>query len=114
MKYFHKEHKIHKSKYAIGVDFGTLSGRVVVVDVGTGEILATSVHEYYDGVIDAYLPSTNIRLDPDWALQNPNDYIEVLKNSIPSVLNESNIDPSDVIGVGMGHLLAYCHRVPPL
>lgn len=89
------------SKYAIGVDFGTLSGRVVIVDVADGKELATAVHEYGDGVIDEYLPGTDIRLEPDWALQNPNDYIEVFKNTIPTVLKESGIDPADVIGVGI-------------
>ncbi len=89
------------SKYAIGVDFGTLSGRAVIVDVDDGKELATAVHDYKDGVIDEYLPGTDIQLEPDWALQNPNDYIEVFKNTIPAVLKESGVDPSDVIGVGV-------------
>jgi L-ribulokinase len=88
-------------KYAVGVDFGTLSGRAVIVDVSNGKELATAVHEYRNGVIDEYLPGTNIRLEPDWALQDPNDYIDVFKNTIPAVLKESGVDPSDVIGVGI-------------
>jgi L-ribulokinase len=88
-------------KCAVGVDFGTLSGRAVIVDVSNGKELATAVHEYRNGVIDEYLPGTNIRLEPDWALQDPNDYLEVFKNSIPAVLKESGVDPSDVIGVGI-------------
>ena len=89
------------TKYAIGVDFGTLSGRAVIVDVAKGNELATAVHEYEDGVIDEYLPGTDIHLEPDWALQNPNDYIQVFKNTIPAVLNASGVDPADVIGVGI-------------
>jgi len=88
-------------KYAIGVDFGTLSGRAVIVDVSDGKQLATAVHEYSNGVIDETLPGTNIRLEPDWALQDPNDYIEVFKRTIPAVLKESGVDPADVIGVGI-------------
>lgn len=88
-------------KCAVGVDFGTLSGRAVIVDVSNGKELATAVHEYRNGVIDEYLPGTNIHLEPDWALQDPNDYIEVFKNTIPVVLKESGVDPSDVIGVGI-------------
>jgi L-ribulokinase len=88
-------------KYSIGVDFGTLSGRAVIVDVSYGKELATAVHEYKNGVIDEYLPGTNIRLEPDWALQDPNDYIEVFKNAIPAVLKASGVDPADVIGVGI-------------
>ncbi|MGB6422282.1 MAG: ribulokinase [Anaerolineales bacterium] len=89
------------TKYAIGVDFGTLSGRSVIVDVADGKELATAVHEYSNVVIDEYLPGTAIRLEPDWALQDPNDYIEVFKHTIPAVLKESGVDPADVIGVGI-------------
>ena len=64
-------------KCAIGVDFGTLSGRAVIVDVSNGKELATAVHEYANGVIDEFLPGGRIRLEPDWALQDPNDYLEV-------------------------------------
>lgn len=88
-------------KYAIGVDFGTLSGRAVVVDVANGKELATAVHEYSNGVIDEFLPGTNIRLEPDWALQDPNDYIEVFKNTIPAIIQKSGVDPADIIGVGI-------------
>ena len=88
-------------KYAIGVDFGTLSGRAVIVDVADGRELATAVHDYSNGVIDESLPGTDILLEPDWALQDPNDYIEVFKHAIPAVLEESGVDPADVIGVGI-------------
>jgi L-ribulokinase len=92
---------MNNNKYAIGVDFGTLSGRAVIVDVADGRELATAVHDYSNGVIDEYLPGTDIRLEPDWALQDPNDYIEVFKHAIPAVLEESGVDPADVIGVGI-------------
>jgi len=87
-------------KYAIGVDFGTESGRAVLVDVATGEEVATAVHPYGDGVMDEVLPGTDIELPPDFALQNPADYIEVLRVTIPAVLKEGGVDPGDVIGVG--------------
>ncbi len=89
------------TKYAIGVDFGTLSGRAVIVSVADGRELATAVHHYSNGVIDQVLPDTEVHLEPDWALQDPNDYIEVLKNAIPSVLGSSGVDPADVIGIGI-------------
>jgi L-ribulokinase len=88
-------------KYAVGVDFGTLSGRAVLVDVADGRELAVAEHIYRNGVIDEFLPGTKIRLEPDWALQDPNDYIEVFKNAIPEVLKKSLVDPADVIGVGI-------------
>jgi L-ribulokinase len=89
------------TKYAIGVDFGTESGRALLVDVSNGEELATAVHEYANGVIDERLPESNVRLEPDWALQDPNDYIEVFKHAVPAVVKEAGVDPADVIGLGI-------------
>jgi len=89
------------SKYTIGIDFGTESGRAVLVDISNGEIIATAVHPYANGVIDEVLPGTEIRLPPDWALQDPNDYLEVVKRTIPAILRESGVAPEDVIGVGI-------------
>jgi L-ribulokinase len=88
-------------KYAVGVDFGTESGRAVLVDVTTGRELASSVHLYVNGVIDEMLPGTSIALEPDWALQDPNDYLEVFKTTVPAVLAESGVKPDDVIGIGI-------------
>ncbi len=87
------------SKYTIGVDFGTLSGRAVIVDVNTGEEVATSAYNYPHGVMDKTLPS-GAPLGADWALQDPMDYVETLSNAIPDVLKKSGVSPSDVIGVG--------------
>jgi L-ribulokinase len=90
-----------RRKYAIGVDFGTESGRAVIVDVATGQELATAVHPYANGVIDERLPGTGLRLQPDWALQDPNDYIEVFKRAVPAALRGSGVEPGDVIGIGI-------------
>ncbi len=88
-------------KYVIGVDFGSESGRALLVEVGTGKELATSIHSYKNGVIDETLPGTKIHLPPDWALQDPEDYLEVLKKTVPAVLAESRVDPQDIIGIGL-------------
>ena len=89
------------SKYTIGVDFGTESGRAVLVDVTNGREVATAVYPYSHGVIDEKLPDTNIRLEPDWALQDPQDYVRVFQNTIPAVLKESGVNHEDVIGIGI-------------
>jgi len=88
-------------KYAIGIDFGTESGRAVLIDVTTGAEVANAVHVYQNKVIDETLPGTNIRLEPDWALQAPNDYIAGYQNAVPAVLKESGVAPADVLGVGI-------------
>jgi L-ribulokinase len=95
-----KEVDLSEQKYAIGVDFGTESGRAVLVDVTDGREIATAVHLYGDGVIDEALPGTDVELPPDFALQNPADYIEVLRVTIPAVLREGGADPADVVGLG--------------
>ncbi|MDJ0752225.1 MAG: ribulokinase [Ardenticatenaceae bacterium] len=89
------------NKYAVGIDFGTLSGRAVVIDLADGREIATAVYDYGDGVIDEVLPGTEIRLEPDWALQNPDDYIDVLKHAVPAALQKSGVDPADIVGVGI-------------
>lgn len=88
------------ARYALGVDFGTESGRVVLVDVRDGREVATAVHRYRHGVMDTALPSGR-PLEPDWALQHPLDYLEVLTTAIPAVLQESGVDPRQVIGLGI-------------
>ncbi|MDR2657182.1 MAG: ribulokinase [Oscillospiraceae bacterium] len=88
------------AKYAIGVDFGTLSGRALVVDVATGAELGSAVLEYRFGVMDEKLPAGK-KLGMDWALQHPMDYIDVLKETIPEALRQSGVSADDVIGLGI-------------
>lgn len=88
-------------KYSIGVDFGTQSGRAVLVEVDTGKEIATAVKEYTHGVMDEFLCDGTTKLEPDWALEHPGDYLEVLEVTIPAVLKESGVSPDDVIGVGI-------------
>ena len=86
-------------KYAIGVDYGTLSGRAVLVDAKTGTELCDAVYEYPHAVMDETLPSGK-KLGTDWALQHPQDYLDVLANTIPAVIQKSGVAPSDIIGIG--------------
>ncbi|SEC15468.1 ribulokinase [Paenibacillus sp. GP183] len=88
-------------RYAIGVDFGTQSGRAVLVDLSDGTEVADHVTPYPHNVIDETLPGSGIKLDIGWALQHPGDYIEVLQRSIPAVIKESGIHAADVIGLGI-------------
>src|SRR3954471_1228361 len=89
------------AKYSIGVDYGTQSGRAVLVEIGTGREVATSVKAYSHGVMDEFLPDGMTRLEHDWALQHPADYMEVLASAIPAVLNEAGVNAEDVIGIGI-------------
>lgn len=92
---------MHRANYTIGIDYGTESGRAVIIDVADGREVAEAVHPYASGVIDDCLPETDIKLEPDWALQDPQDYLTVLEQTISQVLAESGVDPGDVIGIGV-------------
>jgi L-ribulokinase len=83
----------------IGIDFGTLSGRAVVVRVQGGAELGTAVHEYANGVIDQVLPTSGARLPAQWALQDPEDWLEVLRRTVPAAVADAGIAPEQVIGI---------------
>jgi L-ribulokinase len=84
----------------VGVDFGTLSGRALVVRVADGAELGSAVHEYRHGVMDEVLDASGRRLPLDWALQDPEDYLDVLRHAVPAAIGEAGIDPAQVIGIG--------------
>jgi L-ribulokinase len=88
-------------RVVLGVDFGTLSGRVLVVRVADGRELGTASHDYAHGVIDEVLPATGEALPPDWALQDPQDYRDVLRHAVPVALAAGDVRPEDVIGIGV-------------
>jgi L-ribulokinase len=84
----------------VGIDFGTLSGRALVVRVRDGAELGTAVHDYRHGVMDSRLAATGEPLPPDWALQDPEDYRDVLRHAVPAALADAGVDPARVIGIG--------------
>ena len=88
-------------KYTIGVDFGTESGRALLVEVETGREVASAVYVYRHGVIDERLPGSDVQLEPDWALQDPEDYLGVFQHAIPQVLADSDVAAEQVIGIGI-------------
>ena len=88
------------TKYCIGVDFGTLSARALLVDVADGRELATATLDYPHAVMDERLPD-GTRLKPDWALQHPQDYLDTLSFTVNEVLRESGVDALDVVGMSI-------------
>ncbi|MCW2986335.1 MAG: L-ribulokinase, partial [Conexibacter sp.] len=83
----------------VGVDFGTLSGRALVVRVADGAELGAAVHAYAHGVIDDVLPASGATLPPLWALQDPEDYRDVLRVAVPAALADAGVAAEDVIGI---------------
>lgn len=86
-------------RYVVGVDFGTLSGRAVLVRVRDGAEVGDGVHEYDHGVIDEELPG-GAGLGPDWALQATQDWLDVLRFAVPKALAVAGVPASRVIGIG--------------
>lgn len=89
----------HSDNYVVGIDYGTLSGRAVVVRVSDGAELAAAEHPYTHAVLDRQLPDGTV-LPPDWALQVPSDYIDVLRIAVPEAVARAGVRPEQVIGVG--------------
>ena len=85
-----------KSGFLIGLDYGTLSARGVLIDAVTGKIEASHVHAYRRGVMSEALPD-GATLPRLWALQNAPDYTEAAE-AILSAIGRGRI----VHGIGIG------------
>ncbi len=82
-------------KLSLGLDYGTNSVRALLVDVETGEELASSVYDYPSGEAGILLDRRN----PNLARQNPQDYLDGFDATVRGVLQ--GFDPADVIGIGI-------------
>src|SRR5436305_11441134 len=79
--------------FVVGVDYGTLSARALVVRVSDGAEMGTAVSEYPHAVIDRALDGYG-ELPPDWALQDPADYTRALGEAVPAAIRDAGIDPA--------------------
>jgi L-ribulokinase len=93
-------HRNGEESYLVGVDFGTLSGRAVIVRASDGAELGGSVSTFRHAVMDAKLAATGDPLPPDWALQDPEDYRDVLREAVPEAVRAAGVDPSRIVGIG--------------
>ena len=89
-----------KQTYTIGVDFGTQSARAVLCRVSDGAVLSESECPYAHGVMSDRLPC-GTPLPPDYALQHPQDFLDGLHATVHGVLDQSDINRADIIGMGM-------------
>jgi L-ribulokinase len=100
------------AKYALGLDYGTESARALLVDVTDGREAGTAVAAYPDGVIDRKLPGSGGVLGPEWALQNPQDYLTVLETIVPAALRLAGAASDEVVGIGVD--FTSCTMLPAL
>jgi len=85
-------------RYTIGIDYGSLSGRAVLVDAANGREIASAELPYPHQIMDRALPSGE-NLGADWALQHPQDYLDVLDATLPKLA--AAVDPADIVGIGI-------------
>jgi L-ribulokinase len=96
-------------RVVVGVDFGTLSGRALVVRVSDGAELGTATHAYQHAVLDRALPD-GTPLAPEWALQVAGDYLDVLRVAVPAALADAGVTPGQVVGIATD--FTACTMVP--
>ena len=87
-------------KYVIGLDYGTLSARAVLVSVGRGEVAAESIYPYPHGILNT-ISGGDEELPVDFALQEIDDYVEAMYETIRTVVKQSGCRAEDVIGIGI-------------
>jgi L-ribulokinase len=98
--------------HVVGIDFGTLSGRAVVVRASDGEELGSAETPYPHAVMSERLDATGAPLPANWALQDADDYIEVLRGAVPAAVAAAAIDPASVVGIATD--FTACTMVPVL
>lgn len=92
--------------YVIGIDFGSESGRAVLVDSENGDIIKVAEMTYPNGVLTKSLNGKPIKAN--MVLQNPNDYVEVLNATIKTLLKETKVDPNNIKGMGVAFTSCTC------
>lgn len=88
------------SKYSIGVDYGSESARALLLNIKTGEEVASEMMEYPHLVMSEQLPCGK-KLEPFWALQHPKDYIDTLEYVVKKVVEKTEVSPEDIVGLGI-------------
>lgn len=75
--------------FVIGIDFGTLSARALLVNARSGECVATAVEEYRHGVIEGKKTDT--------ALQDAEDYLAAMTKVVRKIARKAK---GKIVGIG--------------
>jgi len=89
------------STYSIGLDFGTLSGRAVLIDHQSGREIASCDYVYPHAVMEKTLPGGDRPLPEGYALHHPQDYLDALPALLKGILEKSGVDARDITGIGV-------------
>ena len=92
-----------RAPLVIGIDYGTLSGRAVVVRTDDGAELGAATYDYPHGVIDRVLPETGAAAAAGLGVAGTRTITSaVLRHAVPEAIRDAGVDPADVVGVGNG------------
>jgi L-ribulokinase len=89
------------ARHSIGLDFGTESVRVLVVDIRDGRIAGQASQDYAHGVIDQTLPTSGEKLPPDYALQHPQDWLDATARACRDAMRAADASQDDIVGIGV-------------
>lgn len=87
-------------RLVIGLDFGSLSARGILVDAADGRLLGEATFDYPHGIMEQALPSGQA-LPAGFALQHPQDFVDALHHLFPALLRENGVKPAQVAGIGL-------------
>lgn len=85
-------------RFTIGIDFGTLSCRALVLDAVSGAALGMGERGYH--VYDKALPC-GVVLPPRTALADPAEYLQALTDAVREAIDRAQIDRQDVAGIAI-------------
>ena len=100
------------ARFSLGFDFGTESVRVLVVDISNGRIAGQAATSYTHGVIDRTLPTSGEKLPPDYALQDPQDWLESAAAACKEAMKKAAVTSEQIIGIGVD--FTSCTMLPAL
>ena len=91
-----------RTKVALGLDFGTESVRAVLFTLDGREVGSASC-AYADGQITRAMPESagGAELPADYALQNPQDWLDASAQCTREAVAAAGVDPADVVGIGV-------------
>jgi len=88
------------TKYTIGIDFGSLSARAVLVDTASGREIAGCEYAYPHAVMNEEDISGK-RAQSTTALQHPADYLEALGVTVRGVITDSGVSPEEIAALAL-------------
>jgi L-ribulokinase len=61
--------------------------------------MTSAVHEYPHAMMERTLASSGAELPPQWALQDPADYVAGLQRAVPAAVGAAGIRPEEVVAI---------------